>query len=59
MTDLICPDCGEPTEALYEGYCESCRDERQRELDEWNAAHDAWSDMSDAQRDRAIRRAMR
>jgi len=54
-----CPACGEPTEVLVEGYCEECRDERQRELDEHNASYDRWQGMTDAQRDAEIRGAWR
>lgn len=54
-----CPQCGEPTETLHEGYCEECRDERQAALDLHNAQYDRWQRMTDAERDREIREAAR
>ena len=57
MNDIDCPQCGEPTPELVEGYCRECRDERQAALDEHNAQHDRWKAMSDAERATAIRRA--
>ncbi len=54
-----CPQCGEPTETFFEGYCEDCRDERQRVLDEHNARFNWWEKLSDAERDRHIREAGR
>lgn len=54
-TDYNCPQCGEPTETLHEGYCAECCSENQARLDAHNAAFDAWKKMTDAQRDTAIR----
>lgn len=45
-----CPQCGEETETLHEGYCEECRDERQRALNEHNASFDFWEKCTDAER---------
>lgn len=52
-----CPQCGFDTDRLHEGYCLECRNERQRVLDEHNAAFDAWERLSDEQRADRIRRA--
>lgn len=52
-----CPQCGEETETLHEGYCEECRDERQRALNEHNASFDFWEKCTDAERDFYIRSA--
>lgn len=53
-----CPQCGCSTETLYEGYCDECAGENQRELDEHNALYDQWRDMSDEDRESAIRAAL-
>lgn len=52
-----CPQCGQPTERLYEGYCEPCCQENQAELDLHNATYDRWQSMTDAERDDEIGRA--
>lgn len=52
-----CPQCGEPTDRLHEGYCAECCEENQRALDLHNAAYDRWAGMTDAQRSDEIRRA--
>lgn len=57
--DLNCPQCGEPTPSLYEGYCAECCAENQRSLDAHNAGFDRWERMTDAQRDADIKRASR
>ena len=54
---LDCPQCGEPTDQFYEGYCETCCEQNQRELDEHNASYDRWHGLSDEQRDLEIKRA--
>ncbi len=59
ITVYDCPQCGEQTMALFEGYCCNCRDENQAALDAHNAAFDQWERMTDAQRDAAIKRATR
>lgn len=53
-----CPQCGEPTEALYEGYCQNCCEENQRELDAHNARFDWWEGLSDKERYEQIRQAI-
>lgn len=52
-----CPQCGQETETLHEGYCEECRDQRQRELNEHNASIDFWDSLSDKEKDFYIRSA--
>lgn len=59
MLDIYCPQCGETTEALYEGYCEECCENNQRELDDHNASFDRWQAMSDQERGDKIRQASR
>ena len=29
---VVCPQCGSPTDRFYEGYCKACRDDNQRAL---------------------------
>ncbi len=57
--DCFCPQCGEPTPDLHEGYCEPCRDANQNALDLHNAEHDRWQGMTDKQRTDEIKRASR
>ena len=52
-----CPQCGEETETLYEGYCEDCCTLNQTRLDLHNAEYDRWQSMSDAERNAAIKAA--
>lgn len=49
-----CPQCGEDTERLHEGYCAECCTENQRALDLHNAEYDRWQSMTDNQRQAAI-----
>lgn len=53
-----CPQCGEPTPQLHEGYCRECRDDNQAALDRHNAEYDRWQSMTDEQRELAIARAI-
>ena len=57
-TPYDCPQCGEPTETIHEGYCAECCADNQAALDQHNAAFVAWQNMTDVQRDKAIRRAV-
>ena len=57
VTMFNCPQCGEETETLHEGYCEECRDERQNALNEHNARFDFWEKCTDAEKDFYIRSA--
>ena len=52
--ELYCPQCGEDTPTLHEGYCEDCRKDRQTALDAHNAEHDAWVRMTPNEQKRAI-----
>lgn len=54
-----CPQCGDDTLELHEGYCEECCCANQRALDQHNAEYNRWQRMTDAQRDAAIKFAMR
>jgi len=54
-----CPQCGEDTERLHEGYCEDCFNERQSELLLHNARFDWWESLSDKERDAQIKWAAR
>lgn len=56
--ELNCPQCGEPTEELHEGYCKECCDENNAALFQHNFNYDRWAHMSDSERDSEIRRAM-
>jgi ribosomal protein L37E len=56
---FFCPQCGEDTPDLHEGYCRECCDDNQRRLDRHNAEHDAWQAKTSAERDAAIRDAVR
>jgi len=57
MTDLICPQCGEATDALHEGYCAECCADNQMGLDQHNARCDWWGNMTDSERHAVMRRA--
>ena len=59
MIEFHCPQCGEPTETLYEGYCQECCNENQQALDEYNAAFDNWNRLTDQQRSQRIKDAIR
>lgn len=45
-----CPQCGELTPTLNEGYCEGCRAYNQERLDQHNAGNDEWESLTDGQR---------
>lgn len=59
MAQFHCPQCGETTPELHEGYCRDCCEDNQAALDKHNAQYDAWQAMTDAQRDAAVKRACR
>lgn len=54
-----CPQCGEQTFNLHEGYCKSCYEDNQRSLDAHNAAFDRWERLTVSQRDAEIKAATR
>lgn len=53
---MTCPQCGEPTETLHEGYCADCCTGNQARLDAHNAQFDAWEKMTDQERAESIQR---
>ena len=53
-----CPQCGNETEILHEGYCEECKNERQTALNEHNARFDFWEKCTDDEKDFYIRSAV-
>ena len=53
---INCPQCGDSVDRLHEGYCESCCNQNQMELDKHNAEYDHWSRMDNERREEAIRR---
>ena len=57
--DFDCPQCGEATEALHEGYCADCCADNQARLDAHKVSHDRWALMTNDERDREIRWATR
>jgi NMD protein affecting ribosome stability and mRNA decay len=57
--EFSCPQCGENTPELYEGYCAECCAANQAELDEHNAQFDRWQRMTDKQREFEIKQAVR
>ena len=54
-----CPQCGDHTESLHEGYCEACCTSNQAALDDHNHQHDRWALLSSTERDAEIKRAHR
>ena len=52
-----CSQCGEPTKEFLEGYCHYCQQANQRELDEHIWRERMWREMTDEQREQAIRNA--
>jgi hypothetical protein len=53
-----CPQCGDKTPDLHEGYCLTCCAENQEHLDAHNASADQWAAMDGRQRNNAIGRAI-
>lgn len=58
MERYDCPQCGEATPELREGYCRECCESNQSELDRHNVEYDRWQAMTDAERDAAIKQAL-
>lgn len=54
---FICPQCGDDTETLHEGYCERCRTANQLELNGHIAQVEAWDRLTDEERRARIRAA--
>ncbi len=59
IIEFVCPQCGFEVENLVEGYCEECKEDRQRQLNEHIARFDFWENCTDKERDFYIREAMR
>lgn len=54
---INCPQCGEVTDQLFEGYCCYCSEQNQSELDNHNAQFDRWESLTDNQRQHEINQA--
>jgi hypothetical protein len=59
MCKFNCPQCGEETPALHEGYCLQCCSDNQASLDSHNFQLDRWNSMNDSQRDAEIKNSYR
>ena len=51
---LFCPQCGEQATEFYESYCKECRDENQKELDNFNNEQAIWNKLTSKQKDELI-----
>lgn len=47
---LICPQCGEETESLNEGYCEACTHNNYSQMAQHEYTFRRWEQLNDAQR---------
>ncbi len=56
---LLCPQCGELCGEFHEGVCAPCWQANQDALDLHNAEVDRWEKMTEAEREKAIRWAVR
>jgi len=56
MCDLYCPQCGDHTEQLHEGYCEECCKNNQNILNDFNLRLKWWDGLTDEQRWKEIKR---
>ena len=54
-----CPECGELTDRLCEGFCETCWEYRQAMLDFHNLQFDRWQKLSSSDRESEIKWASR
>lgn len=54
---FYCPQCGEDTPELHEGYCLDCCSENQATLDKHNFEFEQWQLMNEAERNQAIKSA--
>lgn len=56
-----CPQCGHdtPEDDFCEGVCPDCWQENQDALDAWDAGFDWWESLSDRERDKQIKAAIR
>jgi len=55
---LTCPQCGEDTPTLHEGYCAECCADNQRAIDLHNYSVDRWATLTYRQREDEIRDAI-
>ena len=51
---MNCPQCGEETPELHEGYCADCCSNNQAELDKHNFEYENWQAMNEHEREEAI-----
>lgn len=57
MEQYDCPQCGDATPELHEGYCRTCCESNQAALDRHNFEYDRWQEMTHEERDVVIKRA--
>ena len=57
IEEFDCPQCGEESDQLFEGYCLDCLYQNQSELDNHNAQFDRWESLTDSQRQNEINKA--
>jgi len=50
-----CPQCGEETETLHEGYCKECCEYNQKVLNDFNFRYDFWNSLTDNEKDHFIK----
>ena len=55
---MDCPQCGDETERLYEGYCLECAAENQAELTEHLISFEEWEKLSSSEREKRIKEAV-
>ncbi len=55
---FICPQCGENTENLNEGYCDICHDYNQEQLNLHNAQYTFWNSLTDNERNYYIKKCL-
>lgn len=53
-----CYSCGDEVEELHEGYCKPCLDQKQYELDTYNHNYHRWENLTYAQRNAEIDKAI-
>lgn len=56
---MDCPQCGNYTEELHEGYCKPCSDSNENELFRHNHEFDRWEALTDSQREDEIKGQLR
>lgn len=53
---MDCPQCGNETEQLFEGYCKECYEDNQRRLDEFNFRQEYWDRLNQEKKDEWIKK---